>query len=122
MSKKKTVWIVLVVLAIAIKIFSLFPDAVERYYSDGLYPAISQAQRILFGWIPISIGDIFYGVVIIWLLYKISIGVKRIVKRRTNRQYWWGGLKQLAFIVLLVYVSFNLLWGLNYNRQGVAHQ
>jgi hypothetical protein len=122
MRTRTTAWIILVVLAIAIKIFALFPDAVERYYSDGIYPVISKFQRILFGWIPFSIGDIFYGIVILWLLYKVIDFFKRLFKRRLNRQYAWSALRRTVFIALLVYTSFNLFWGLNYNRQGVAWQ
>jgi Protein of unknown function (DUF3810) len=122
MSKNKTVWIVLVVLSVTIKIFSLFPAAVEKYYSTGIYPAISQTLRILFGWIPFSIGDILYGAVIIILVYKLTILVKKLIKRKTNKQYWWGALRGLVFVALWVYVLFNGLWGLNYNRQGISTQ
>ena len=122
MVKKKKNWIILIVLAIGIKIFSLFPSAVEKYFADGLYPAISQTQRILFGWIPFSIGDIFYTAVILWLLYRVYDLIKRLIKKQTNKQYWLGTLRRLVYLALWVYVFFNLLWGLNYNRQGVAYQ
>ncbi|THU40634.1 DUF3810 domain-containing protein [Niastella caeni] len=122
MWRKKNAWLVLIGLAISIKIFSLFPDAVEKYYASGIYPVISKLQRILFGWLPFSVGDIFYGLVIIWLLYKLYHTTRRIVKRQTNKKYWLHALLQTAFVVVVVYVSFNLLWGLNYNRRGVAYQ
>src|SRR5512139_3480169 len=122
MHRRITAWIILLVLTVAIKIFSLFPGSVERYYSDGLYPLISGFQRILFGWIPFSIGDIFYGAVIIWLIYKLVDLIRRLFKRRLTKQYWLNGLRRTAFIVLLVYALFNLFWGLNYNRIGIAEQ
>lgn len=122
MWRKKTAWLVLLSLAIFIKIFSLFPDAVETYYASGLYPVISKLQRILLGWLPVSVGDIFYAVIIVWLINRLYKTIRRIIKRQTNKKYWWQALSQLGFIILLVYVSFNLLWGLNYNRRGVAYQ
>jgi hypothetical protein len=122
MWRKKTAWLVLIGLAIIIKTFSFFPDAVEKYYASGIYPVISQIQRILFGWLPFSVGDLLYGAVVIWLLYKVYHTTRRIVKRQTTRKYWFNALQQTAFVVLLVYVLFNLLWGLNYNRRGVAYQ
>lgn len=122
MYRKKTAWLILIGLAIIIKIFSLFPDAVEKYYASGVYRVISGVQRILFGWLPFSIGDLLYGVVLIWLLYKLYHTTRRIVKRQTNRKYWLNALQQSVFVIVLVYVIFNLFWGLNYNRRGVAYQ
>ena len=122
MSKNKRLWIILVVLAIGIKIFSLFPDAVETYYSDGIYPVISSVQRILLGWIPFSIGDFFYALVVLYIIRRLVIMIRLLFKKKTNKEYWLGGLRRIGFIALLVYVSFNLLWGLNYNRIGIAKQ
>lgn len=122
MWKKRTPLIVLIILAIAIKVFSLFPDAVELYYSNGIYPVVSAGQRILFGWIPFSIGDVFYGALILFLLYKVIDLVKRLVRKNTGKAYWINGLRQFAFAALLIYVTFNGLWGLNYNRKGIAPQ
>jgi hypothetical protein len=36
--------------------------------------------------------------------------------------FWFNGLRQAGFFVVSVYVLFNLLWGLNYNRVGIAKQ
>jgi len=122
LSKKGIAWIILVSLAVVVKIFSLFPGAVEKYYSDGIYLIISKSQRILFGWLPFSIGDIFYISVAIWLLYKLVQVIRLIIKRKTGRQYWLAGFRRLIFVLLEIYVGFNLLWGLNYNRRGIAFQ
>ncbi|WP_207510321.1 DUF3810 domain-containing protein [Longitalea luteola] len=122
MWRKKTAWLILLGLAIIIKIFSLFPNAVETYYATGIYPVISKLQRLLFGWLPFSVGDIFYGLIIIWLLNKVYQTTRKIVKKQTNKKYWLHALLQIAFAVVVVYVSFNALWGLNYNRRGVAYQ
>jgi hypothetical protein len=118
MWRKKTAWYILCGLAVAIKIFSLFPMAVERYYAQGIYPVISGAQRILFGWIPFSIGDLLYAVAIIILGYRLYHLVRRVMRRKANWQYWKNTLALTVFVTLFVYVSFNFLWGLNYNRPG----
>ena len=122
MSKNKRAWIILILLAIGIKVFSFFPEAVEKYYSDGIYPVISSVQRILLGWIPFSVGDIFYALVIIYFFRRLIVLIRLLIKKQTNKAYWIGGLRRLGFIALLVYVSFNFLWGLNYNRIGIANQ
>ncbi|NML22102.1 DUF3810 domain-containing protein [Pseudoflavitalea sp. G-6-1-2] len=111
-----------IVLAVGIRIFSLFPEAVERYYSNGIYPVTAGLQRILFGWIPFSIGDIYYAVLILLLLNKLIILVKKLRRKQADKQYWLRGGKQFVWVVVLVYVGFNGLWGLNYNRTGIAEQ
>ena len=102
MTKKRIALVCLVLLTVGIKIFALFPDAVERYYSTGIYPAISRGQRFLFGWLPFSVGDIFYGAVVIYFIYKLVDLIKRIRKKRADKNYWRGGLVRLVIIVLLV--------------------
>jgi len=119
--KSKT-WVFLILATIFIKWVSLYPDIIEKYYSNGAYPVISKIQRILFGWIPFSLGDMFYAFLILIVLYKTGQLIKIIWKKRFNRQYLVAGLQQMIFFFLFTYVLFNLLWGLNYNRLGVAHQ
>lgn len=114
--------ILLVLLTISIKIFSLFPGAVERYYSDGIYLLISSIQRILFGWIPFSVGDILYALVVIYLLVKIVAVVKRFRRKTVDKAYLIHLTKKIITAVLVVYVLFNVVWGLNYNRIGIAKQ
>ncbi|HMH21124.1 MAG TPA: DUF3810 domain-containing protein [Puia sp.] len=120
--KRKIIWIGLALLAICIRVFSLFPGAVEKYYSNGLYLVIARLQRILFGWIPFSIGDIFYLVVAIWLVYSLVRFLRTIIKKKATRGYFWIVARKILFSVLLVYVAFNLCWGLNYDRKGIAEQ
>jgi len=115
-------WVLLVLLTILIKWASWYPDWVEKNYSLGIYPAISKLQRFLFGWIPFSVGDIFYGFLILVIIFKTFNLFKTIFKRRFNRPYFITGLQQIIFFFLFVYVFFNLFWGLNYNRKGIAQQ
>lgn len=122
MKRRHLYWTILLTAAIGIKLFSLFPAAVERYYSNGLYPAISRVQRILFGWLPISVGDLLYAIAGIYLLITLIRLIRKLVKRQTGKQYWKRGLIRVAHALLWLYISFNFLWGLNYNRLGIAYQ
>jgi hypothetical protein len=120
--KRIWVWIILVLVAVAIKVFSLYPSLVERFYALGAYPVISRLQRICFGWIPFSIGDIFYLTVAIYLIYKLIILIRDIRGRKLSRDFFYIMMRRLVFVLLLIYIVFNLLWGLNYNRLGIAYQ
>jgi hypothetical protein len=122
MSSRKYSWIILLALFVFIKVFSLFPAAVERYYSGTVYPIITAVQRSVFGWLPFSAGDILYAVVAIWLVIKFFRFFRIIFRKKADRFFWLNGFRQAAFFALSVYVIFNLFWGLNYNRVGIAQQ
>ncbi|MBO9572143.1 MAG: DUF3810 family protein, partial [Chitinophagaceae bacterium] len=119
MFRRNRVLLWLIVAALAIKIFSLQPALVEKYYSTGLYPYIASFQRILFGWIPFSIGDIFYAWAVIWLVIQLIRLIKKIRARQADKIYLKRVLKRFITVSLLVYISFNFLWGLNDNRYGI---
>jgi len=42
---------------------------VERNYSLGIYPWIAKVQRVLFGWVSFSVGDLFYAFLILVILF-----------------------------------------------------
>ena len=109
-------------LAIAIKILSLSPRAVENYYATGFYPVISRVQRLLFGWIPFSVGDLVYLFAAIWLLYRLVNLIRRLIRREVSKVWLWTACRRIVFALLLIYVLFNGLWGLNYDRRGIASQ
>lgn len=115
-------WILIIVLTIAIKWVSLYPEFVEKNYSLGVYPLISRVQRFLFGWIPFSVGDVIYGFLWLVVFYKTGILIRDLFRKKVNRAYLISGLQQIIFFILFVYVTFNLLWALNYNRTGITGQ
>ena len=115
-------WVLLIVLTILIKWASWYPGWVEKNYSLGIYPVISKVQRFLLGWIPVSIGDLFYAFLVLIIIFKTGKFFKLLFQRKLTRNYFSAGLQQAIFFVLFVYVFFNLLWGLNYNRKGIADQ
>ena len=89
-------WVTLIVLAILIKLSSLYPGFIEQYYANGMYAVISKVQRFLFGWLPFSLGDIIYGFFIIVILVKTWQILKALFKRTYSSQYFLEGLKQIA--------------------------
>jgi Protein of unknown function (DUF3810) len=122
MHNNSKAWFIVGIMAVAIKIVAAFPPVVERYYSNGLYQYISAVQRLLLGWAPFSLGDCLYAAAILYLLVKLMKFIKIIFKREASRRFWLNGLKWLLFHGLAVYVLFNILWGLNYNRLGIGNQ
>ncbi|HCL83722.1 MAG TPA: DUF3810 domain-containing protein [Chitinophagaceae bacterium] len=115
-------WPIPVLIAAGIKFFSLFPHAVENYYSTGAYPLISRLLRLLFGWIPFSAGDMLYAAGFIYLVISLVRFFTQAFRLTLHRQYLLLSLKRTISIVLWVYIVFNLLWGLNYDRLPITEQ
>ena len=145
--KKSLVFtLVLVVVTVFIHIYSSDSTRVENQYATGIYPAFGRFLRYLFGWFPFSIGDVLYGLIIIWLIWKIVKGIKAItplnyvrsfsknpqggskekilakIKRRLSLQNLGTGLFKTLRFLLIIYIIFNVFWGINYNRVGIAGQ
>ena len=122
-NKKKLIFVgVLLVLVLFIRLFSSHPILTEHYYATGLYPYISTFLRWITGWVPFSLGDICYGAIVMWLLWKVARGFKVLFKKQLNWPYLLKKLSAFAIMVLIIYIVFNLFWGINYNRQGIAKE
>lgn len=113
---------ILFLLCIMVMLFSSFPTLVENWYSMGMYIYISRFLRLLFGWLPFSIGDILYTIFGIWAIYSIVKFFIRIFSYKNKKNILLKGLYLLISTCMIIYLSFNLLWGLNYNRAGISKQ
>tara|TARA_R110000751_G_scaffold8828_6_gene34208 strand:- start:3962 stop:5047 length:1086 start_codon:yes stop_codon:yes gene_type:complete len=99
---------------ILVKWLGQYPEFIETYYSLGIYPYISGFWRILMGWIPFSVGDILYALLII-------LGVRYItVNRMAIKNNLLGFIRDIAMVLSVAYFTFHLLWGLNYYRQPLS--
>jgi hypothetical protein len=114
MNNRKTKIILALLLPFQILVLQIlknFPEFVEKYYSLGLYKFLSSLSRILFGWIPFSIGDIFYLLITIYALRWLYKNVRRI--RFEPIRFF----VDITATLSIVYFMFNILWGLNYYRE-----
>jgi len=95
---------------IALHILKRFPQFIETYYSQGIYPYIGKISRYVFGWIPFSIGDIIYALLIIFLFRWLFKNIRRI-----GREPFLFAL-DITAALSIIYFLFNIMWGLNYYR------
>ena len=108
MQKKRFILpIFLLIQVIGLKILSFFPEFVEKYYSNGLYPYISKFSRIILGGIPFSIGDVLYVILIIYSLYWLY---------KNWKINWKQKVLSILSLVSVFYFLFNFLWAINYHR------
>lgn len=120
--ENKNRWVVAVLLILLIKIFSFNKYWVEAIYSSGFYFYFSKILRFLFGWIPFSFGDILYLLAGAWLLWKIIKNVRLLFKKKLNKQILLKKLLNLLLGFAFIYIVFNIFWGINYSRKGIAYQ
>lgn len=93
-----------------IKILSSYPYWVEENYSNMVYPKISNALRLLYGWVPFSVGDLLYITAIGYVLWWFFTHRKKVLKspRKT--------IVDLLSTASILYFVFHVFWGLNYYR------
>ncbi len=93
-----------------IKWLSNYPEFIETYYSNGIYQFTSRVLRYVFGWIPFSVGDLFYTIAGIYIIRWLIINRKRITKDTRN----W--VLDILTTCSFIYFAFHLFWGMNYYR------
>jgi hypothetical protein len=93
-----------------LKTIAFFPEVVERFYSNGLYIFISKISRTLFGKIPFSVGDLIYGFLIVYFLFRLW------KTKKSWRLNWKGNSLTVISYFSVTYFVFHLLWGFNYYR------
>ncbi|MCU0322913.1 MAG: DUF3810 domain-containing protein, partial [Chitinophagaceae bacterium] len=115
-------WVIPCLLVLLIVVFQSLPSLVEHYYSTKLYFQISVILRNLTKWLPISIGDVLYFALIIQVLIWVYKLIQSIVQKKINKQFFLQLFSKITRTILWVFIVFNILWGLNYSRLGIAHQ
>ena len=90
------------------------PAFIEKYYSNGIYPPIASFFRIIFGWIPFSVGDVL-------LAFGLFIFIRFICRLIKNRfRDFIPKIIHFTAILSVIYFCFYLFWGLNYYREPLA--
>jgi len=98
---------------ILVKWLGSYPQLVEKYYSEGIYPILSRFLRTLFGWIPFSMGDIFYTLLVLSLIRYLWLRGKKLYQKPKET------LRHLGITISIAYFIFHLFWGMNYYRYPV---
>ena len=120
--KQKWIWLTALVLIIGIKLWAQNHYHVENFYTKDFYYFFAIVLRSLFGWIPFSFGDILYFAFGAWLLFKLIKNSSLFFKKKFTRELFIKKLWKLILLFATVYIVFNIFWGLNYNRNGIAWQ
>ena len=110
-------------LALAILVYSFFPEAVSEYFSFGLFQYIGECLRAISGATHVPLGEYIYLIIVIVLIFKF-IESLCVLKNKLNLLSLWADSlyfgKKLLMKLLQLYVVFMLLWGLNYRKSSPA--
>ncbi|RYG15998.1 MAG: DUF3810 domain-containing protein [Chitinophagaceae bacterium] len=109
-------------IALLIYVVELFPEVILKFYSNGIYQVTSVTQRFISSIFPLALGDILYFALIIVLLrlsYKFFSRVKKTGWKKSDRVTVPLTILNTG---LLFFISFKLLWGLNYARPTINKQ
>ncbi len=116
---------VAVILALALAVYLLMllaghPQAVEKYYSQGLYPVICFILHPVLNIFPFSLGDVVYVAVVAYLIYAAI----RLIKLLFRKRFLQAGLLITGVIIGIQtgLLLFYVFWGMNYFRPSSAER
>ena len=115
-SFKNAIALSLIPQIVIVKCLGNYSEFVENYYSTGFYPFISRLFRILFGWIPFSIGDLIYFALIILAITYLYRNRKSIWKNKL------AFVRNVLMILSVAYFTFHFMWGMNYYREPLSQK
>ncbi len=100
--------------------FAGYPRAVERYFSESIYPVVCYLLHPVLNIFPFSVGDVAYIFVIGYLFFVLYRFIKLLLKKQFMPAVFLAGgiiIKVQAAILL-----FYLFWGMNYFRPSAGER
>lgn len=96
------------------------PERVEELYSRAFYPIYQYLPKVLFGYLPFSIGDIIYLLIVLGLVYLVVAALIALLRKQFANAF--RKLLILVGSLLSLYLFFHLAWAVNYYRVPVSKQ
>src|SRR5688572_18961680 len=112
--------IALIVVAVAAALLPLDPLIVERWYSTSVYARLQRVLTPVSNALPVAWLDVVSIAALAglcWVWWRALRAAGEPVWRRLTR-----GALTTATIVLVAYLAFLGLWGLNYRRLPMPHR
>jgi len=106
-----SVWLLLLVVCL---LGPFAPTLVASFYTQGIFRYGASGLRFLFGWIPFAIGEFVYIIIFILLIINALRHINSLKSFNYISQKGWFILTKLSWLIVKLYVVFQLIWGLNY--------
>ena len=105
---------------ILVQVISLYPLQVEQLYTQFFYRKLSYFLRLLFGNIPVPVGQILFYSLVTGLMVAIIRYFKQVICQKRNlKKVVQESLMGIVTFLSAFYFLFTVLWALNYYRQPV---
>ncbi|WP_317207973.1 DUF3810 domain-containing protein [Maribellus sp. CM-23] len=88
------------------------PNLTESWYSKGIYPFVARVASTISSVIPLSVDDLFYIALLLYIPAMIVLLTLRKISFRLAG-------KLILNILATGYIAFYLLWGFNYYREDL---
>jgi len=115
---KKIIFILFLPLGILLSyVASQYPEATERFFSQGLYPMVGQNLSLITGVLPISVAEFMILLLILCFIRKVVQIIWKMLHRDPKSVHALVNVVLNFFIAFsIVYFTFNMVWGFNYYR------
>jgi len=107
-------------ISLLIFLFGLNSSAVEYIYSNHVYQYISVSQRLISSFLSFALGDFLYAALVVFCLWSVIRAVRKVISKQAGEKTGLNISLQLANFILILYIVFKLLWGLNYSRPSIS--
>lgn len=108
-------WVALPALTAVVAFAPVSAEAVDQFYSRGLYPLIQRAGTFVSNLVPLALLDIFLVVVVVLAAVRL-VALLNDARSRGVMDAFLDGTKRIARTTAAVVLVFLLAWGLNYRR------
>ena len=118
-SAKSTVKMITIIVALVFALVRFPASFIERFYSNGIYPLFQAALTPITNLFPFAVVDVLY----------IALGIAlpawwitRIARASRGRRLKTAGSLFFHTLVIaaVIFISFQLLWGFNYERKPLV--
>jgi len=117
-TKKQSFLMLLLPLGILLTQLSrIFPNIVEKYYSSFAYKIIATILSTITGYLPFSLAEYTIVSFATFVLLYILKTILDLYKYKNKRlKIWKNFILNIVATLGLIYFSFQVLWGFNYQR------
>ncbi len=106
-----SIWILLFAVCL---LAPFYPVLISSYYTQGLFKYGASGLRFLFGSVPFALGELVYIIILIILIINALKNISSLKSFNHIAQKGWFILTKLSWLIVKLFVVFQLIWGLNY--------
>jgi hypothetical protein len=106
-----SIWILLFAVCL---LAPFYPELISSYYTQGLFKYGTSGLRFLFGSVPFALGELVYIFILIILIINALKNISSLKSFNHIAQKGWFILTKLSWLIVKLFVVFQLIWGLNY--------